>query len=54
MKNSISKNKSAKKVRKKSTQKKKTSPSKPTRVPGIDKGKVTIKPDFDAPLPEFE
>jgi prevent-host-death family protein len=24
------------------------------RVPGIDKGKVTIMPDFDAPLPEFE
>ena len=24
------------------------------RVPGIDKGKVRIMPDFDAPLPEFE
>ena len=24
------------------------------RVPGFDKGKVTIMPDFDAPLPEFE
>ena len=24
------------------------------RVPGIDKGKVIIMPDFDAPLPEFE
>ena len=24
------------------------------RVPGIDKGKVVIKPDFDAPLPEFD
>jgi prevent-host-death family protein len=24
------------------------------RVPGIDKGKVIIKPDFDAPLPEFD
>jgi prevent-host-death family protein len=24
------------------------------RVPGIDKGKVTIMPDFDAPLSEFE
>ncbi len=23
------------------------------RVPGIDKGKVVIKPDFDEPLPEF-
>ena len=24
------------------------------RLPGIDKGKVIIKPDFDLPLPEFE
>jgi prevent-host-death family protein len=24
------------------------------RVPGIDKGKVIIKDDFDAPLPEFD
>lgn len=24
------------------------------RVPGIDKGKVNIMPDFDAPLPEFD
>jgi len=24
------------------------------RLPGIDKGKVIIMPDFDAPLPEFE
>ena len=24
------------------------------RVPGIDKGKVKIMPDFDAPLPEFD
>lgn len=24
------------------------------RVPGIDKGKVTIMPDFDEPLPEFD
>jgi len=24
------------------------------RKPGIDKGKVIIKPDFDAPLPEFD
>jgi prevent-host-death family protein len=24
------------------------------RVPGIDRGKVVILPDFDAPLPEFE
>ena len=24
------------------------------RVPGIDKGKLIIQPDFDAPLPEFD
>ena len=24
------------------------------RLPGIDKGKVIIMPDFDAPLPEFD
>jgi prevent-host-death family protein len=24
------------------------------RMPGIDKGKVIIMPDFDAPLPEFD
>jgi len=24
------------------------------RVPGIDRGKLIIKPDFDAPLPEFD
>jgi prevent-host-death family protein len=24
------------------------------RVPGIDKDKLIIKPDFDAPLPEFD
>ncbi len=24
------------------------------RVPGIDRGKVIIMPDFDAPLPEFD
>jgi prevent-host-death family protein len=24
------------------------------RIPGIDKGKLIIKPDFDAPLPEFD
>jgi prevent-host-death family protein len=24
------------------------------RVPGIDKGKVKMMPDFDAPLPEFD
>ena len=26
----------------------------PRRVPGIDKGKVIIMPDFDDPLPEFD
>lgn len=26
----------------------------PKRVPGIDKGKVTIMPDFDEPLSEFD
>ncbi|MBN1267422.1 MAG: type II toxin-antitoxin system Phd/YefM family antitoxin [Anaerolineales bacterium] len=26
----------------------------PTRVPGIEKGKIVIKPDFDSPLPEFD
>jgi prevent-host-death family protein len=24
------------------------------RIPGMDKGKVIIQPDFDAPLPEFD
>jgi prevent-host-death family protein len=24
------------------------------RIPGLGKGKVTIMPDFDEPLPEFE
>jgi hypothetical protein len=24
------------------------------RTPGLDKGKVIIQPDFDAPLPEFD
>ena len=24
------------------------------RIPGIDKGRVILLPDFDAPLPEFE
>jgi prevent-host-death family protein len=24
------------------------------RKPGMDKGKVIIKPDFDSPLPEFD
>lgn len=24
------------------------------RIPGLDKGKVTLMPDFDAPLPEFD
>ncbi|MEW6085125.1 MAG: type II toxin-antitoxin system Phd/YefM family antitoxin [Chloroflexota bacterium] len=26
----------------------------PRRIPGIDKGKVIIMPDFDEPLPEFD
>jgi len=30
-----------------------TTPSTP-RVPGNDAGRVTIGPDFDAPLPEFD
>jgi hypothetical protein len=55
MKSSPSTYKSGKKTRKKSTQKKKSLPRKPVRrIPGIDKDKVVIKPDFDAPLPEFE
>jgi hypothetical protein len=55
MKSSPSTNKSGKKTRKKSTQKKKSSPIKTVRrIPGIDKGRVIIKPDFDDPLPEFE
>jgi prevent-host-death family protein len=24
------------------------------RLPGLDKGKVLLQPDFDAPLPEFD
>jgi hypothetical protein len=28
--------------------------NKSPRVPGIDKGKIVIMPDFDAPLKEFE
>lgn len=24
------------------------------RIPGIDKGKLILQPDFDAPLPEFD
>ena len=26
----------------------------PSRVPGVDRGKVVIMPDFDDPLEEFE
>lgn len=26
----------------------------PARIPGIDKGKILIMPDFDDPLPEFD
>jgi len=44
-----------KQVGKKSGQKKEYPlHGKSIRVPGVDKGKVIIKPDFDAPLPEFE
>ena len=28
--------------------------NKSPRIPGIDKGKLIIKPDFDALLPEFD
>ena len=44
------------KIGKKPTQKKKKLPlrGKFIRVPGNDKGKVIIKPNFDAPLPEFD
>ena len=56
MRNPSPTSKSVKKVDKKSTQKKKKSlPGKPARrIPGVDKGKVIIKPDFDDLLPEFE
>jgi len=54
MKKTPSTNKSDKKIRKKATQKKKPLSGKPVRIPGVDRGKVIIKPDFDAPLPEFE
>jgi hypothetical protein len=53
MKKTPSTGKSPKRVSKK-PQRRKSSPKKPVRVPGIDKGKIIIKPDFDAPLPEFE
>jgi len=46
--------KPGKKVGKKSTKKKYSLRRRPIRVPGVDKGKVIIKPDFDAPLPEFD
>ncbi len=29
-------------------------PPRRRRIPGIDKGRIWIAPDFDAPLPEFE
>ena len=54
MKKSAAKNNSDKKVKKKSTQTKKPLPGKPARAPGLGKGKVIIKPDFDQPLPEFD
>lgn len=42
------------KVIKKSTQKKKSSSfEKITRVPGVDKGKTIIMPNFEEPLTEF-
>jgi hypothetical protein len=53
MKKTPSVDRSRKKDRKKSQQRK-SSPKKPARIPGNDQGKVIIKPDFDAPLPEFE
>jgi hypothetical protein len=53
MKKTSSANKSPKRVRKK-YQRRKSSPKKPVRLPGMDQGKIIIKPDFDAPLPEFE
>lgn len=51
MRNLSRSKKSDKRTGKKSKQK--TSRGKPVRIPGNDKGKVTIKPDFDTPLPEF-
>lgn len=55
MKNLPHKKKLDKKAGKKPKQQKKDSlRRKPVRVPGTDKGKVVIKPDFDSPLPEFE
>lgn len=54
MKKSTREKKPSKKVEKLPTQKKKPLRGKLVRIPGIDKGKVVIKPDFDAPLPEFE
>lgn len=53
MKKPSRKKKSDKRIKKKSSQKKSLQ-GKLVRIPGIDKGKVVIKPDFDAPLPEFE
>jgi hypothetical protein len=46
--------KKLKMLEKKSAQKKKPLRGKLVRIPGVDKGKVVIKPDFDAPVPEFE
>jgi hypothetical protein len=54
MKNATRSKKPSKKVEKKSTLKKSPLRRKPVRTPGIDKGKVIIMPDFDAPLPEFD
>jgi len=46
--------KKLKMLEKKSAQKKKPLRGKLVRIPGVDKGKVVIRPDFDAPLPEFK
>ena len=55
MKTTFRTKKLGKNVGKKSTQKKKYPlHGKPVRVPGNDKGKIIIKADFDAPLPEFD
>jgi hypothetical protein len=54
MKKTSRKKKLDKKVEKKSRQKKKSPRGKLARIPGVDKGKIIIMPDFDAPLPEFD
>jgi hypothetical protein len=54
MKKPSRKKKLDKKGDKQTAQKNKSLRGKPVRVPGVDKGKVVIKLDFDSPLPEFE